>query len=49
MVKKLVEIGSDHHLTAETVSSISYDRDIKIRLSPLAKKRILASRKIWKE
>jgi len=46
MVKKLVEIGSDHHLTAETVSSISYDRDIKIRLSPLAKKRILASRKI---
>lgn len=39
-------IGPDHHLTPEVVSLVAYNPTIGVKLSPHAKKRVLASRKV---
>lgn len=41
-----LEVGPDHHLTAEKVWEVAHNTNIKIRLSKRARKRIIASQKV---
>jgi len=46
MKTSIVEVGPDHHLTPDVVWEVAHRPGIKVVLSPHAKKKIIASRKV---
>src|SRR3989344_2279126 len=45
MSKTTIDVGPDHHLTAEIVNFVAKNTNVRVRISPLAKRRILRSRR----
>ncbi|MDP3975830.1 MAG: histidine ammonia-lyase [bacterium] len=46
MAKKIIELGPDKHITPEDVATVAHDPGVVVSLSKIAKKKVIASRKV---